>query len=300
MDEGPDKPFFDLSFIDAQRGFAAGAYGLLFATADGGQSWRPLPARAANPQGLHLYGLRATAGQLVVAGEQGLLMRSVDGGASFEALPSPYKGSFLGLLQTPGGHLVAHGLRGSAYRVGPGASRWDRLESQTAATLDKAGVGSAPVYVSLPAKPSAFDQGFREFLITKMVQGGKQVLTTPNPQALEVSYQTQVVRHNSPRPHFIPGGFTMLAGGLIAAYGLRHEHIDAKLFAALAGTGALDYANSINSGGPTATELILTTTVTRGGQYLARKTDVYYLENADTPLFTRPSYKNVNMKVVSQ
>ena len=28
--------------------------------------------------------------------------------------------------------------------------------------------------------------------------------------------------------------------------------------------------------------------------------DVYYLENADTPLFTRPSYKNVNMKVVSQ
>jgi len=27
---------------------------------------------------------------------------------------------------------------------------------------------------------------------------------------------------------------------------------------------------------------------------------VYYLENADTPLFMRPSYKSVNMKVVSQ
>ena len=67
-------------------------------------------------------------------------MRSVDGGASFEALPSPYKGSFLGLLQTPGGHLVAHGLRGSAYRAGPGASRWDRLESQTAATLGASAV----------------------------------------------------------------------------------------------------------------------------------------------------------------
>ena len=37
-----------------------------------------------------------------------------------------------------------------------------------------------------------------------------------------------------------------------------------------------------------------------GGQYIARKTDVYYLENADTPLFMRPSYKSVNMKVVSQ
>ena len=140
VDEGPDKPFFDLSFIDAQRGFAAGAYGLLFATADGGKTWQPLPARPANPQGLHLYGLRATAGQLVVAGEQGLLMRSVDGGASFEALPSPYNGSFLGLLQTPGGHLVAHGLRGSAYRAGPGAARWDRLESQTAVTLSASAV----------------------------------------------------------------------------------------------------------------------------------------------------------------
>lgn len=45
--------------------------------------------------------------------------------------------------------------------------------------------------------------------------------------------------------------------------------------------------------------MILTTTVARGGQYVARKTDVYYLENADTPLFVRPS-KGVNMKVVSQ
>ncbi|MDZ4174779.1 MAG: YCF48-related protein, partial [Hydrogenophaga sp.] len=140
VDEGPDKPFFDLSFIDTRRGFAAGAYGLLFATADGGRTWQPRSARPANPQGLHLYDLRATAGQLVVAGEQGLLMRSTDGGASFEALPSPYKGSFLGLLQTPGGHLIAHGLRGSVYRAGPDAARWERLESQTGATLGASAV----------------------------------------------------------------------------------------------------------------------------------------------------------------
>ncbi|MBT9462848.1 YCF48-related protein [Hydrogenophaga sp.] len=140
VDEGPDKPFFDLSFIDTRRGFAAGAYGLLFATVDGGQTWQARSARAANPQGLHLYGLRATASQLVVAGEQGLLMRSVDGGATFSALPSPYKGSFLGLLQTPGGQLIAHGLRGSAYRADPDASRWERLDSQTTATLSASAV----------------------------------------------------------------------------------------------------------------------------------------------------------------
>ena len=74
----------------------------------------------------------------------------------------------------------------------------------------------------------------------------------------------------------------------------------AELLAALGLTAAADYGASINSGGPTNTEMILTTTVTRGGQYIVRKTDVYYLENADTPLFMRPSYKSVNMKVVSQ
>ena len=37
----------------------------------------------------------------------------------------------------------------------------------------------------------------------------------------------QVVRHNSPRPHFIPGIYTMITAGLYAAYGLRlaeHGH----------------------------------------------------------------------------
>ena len=185
------------------------------------------------------------------------------------------------------------------------AGHWDLLSrdvvAQTLETLEKAGVDpNSQLYVSLPPNPSEFDSAFREFLITKLVQTGAGVRQVPDPALLEVTYHTQVVRHNSDRPHFIPGQFTMLAAGLFAAHGLRHQHIDTQLAAALGLTIAADYANSINSGGPTNTELILTTTVTRGGQYLARKTDVYYLENADTPLFTRPSYKNVNMKVVSQ
>lgn len=135
VDEGPDKPFFDLAFTDAQRGFAVGAYGLLFATLDGGRTWTPQPSRVANPGGLHLYGVRALANQIVIAGEQGLLMRSTDGGANFTAVPSPYKGSFLGLQQSPHGALVAHGLRGSAYRAGADGLNWVKLESPTPASL---------------------------------------------------------------------------------------------------------------------------------------------------------------------
>ena len=93
----------------------------------------------------------------------------------------------------------------------------------------------------------------------------------------------------------------MVAAGVMAAYGLRHSHLDTQLLAGLGLAGAADYVASIDSGGPTVTEMILTTTVTHGGRYIARKTDVYYLQNADTPLFMRPAYlQKVNMKVVSQ
>jgi hypothetical protein len=183
------------------------------------------------------------------------------------------------------------------------AGHWELVSrdvvSQTLATLDKAGVApGTPVHVALPSNPSAFDVGFRDFLITKLVQSGAVVQQMPG-QTLDVTYHAQLVRHNSERPHFIPGQFTMLAAGLMAAYGLRHEHLDAQALGVLGLAVAADYGASINSGGPTNTEMILTTTVARGGQYIARKTDVYYLENADTPLFMRPS-KSVNMKVVSQ
>ena len=86
----------------------------------------------------------------------------------------------------------------------------------------------------------------------------------------------------------------------MAAYGLRNAHLDAQLLATLGLAGAADYVASADSGGPTNTEMILTTTVAQGGQYIARKTDVYYLQNADTPLFMRSSYPKVHMRVVSQ
>ena len=192
----------------------------------------------------------------------------------------------------------------SQYKV-RSAGHWELLSrdvvAQTRVTLEKAGYApSTPLHVAAPPQSSAFDLGFRDFLITELVQGGATVQQNPG-AVLEVTYNTQVVRHNSARPHFIPGQFTMLAAGVMAAYGLRHQHLDTQLLATLGLTGAADYANSINSGGPTNTELILTTTVSRAGQYVARKTDVYYLENADTPLFVRPAhYRAVNMKVVLQ
>ena len=129
VEEGADKPFFDLEFIDAQRGFAVGAYGLMFSTVDGGKTWVAVGPRLPNPKSLHLDGLRASGNTLLIAGEQGLLLRSTDGGASFSALESPYKGSFFGLLHTAGDVWVVYGLRGTAYRSINAGTQWEKLDT---------------------------------------------------------------------------------------------------------------------------------------------------------------------------
>ncbi len=166
------------------------------------------------------------------------------------------------------------------------AGHWGLLSNdvakQTLESLNKLGV-SGNLYVALPTNATAFDKAFNNFLITDLVKSGRVVQQYPD-QALEVSYQTQVVRHNSPRPNFLPGRFTMITTGLYAAYGLGTAPYGDKLAGGLAAAVGADYIASESSGGPTATELILTTTIASGGRYLVRKTDVYYVEEADTTL----------------
>lgn len=182
------------------------------------------------------------------------------------------------------------------------AGHWNLLSkdvvTQTLETLTKVG-SSAGMYVSLPPNATTFDKAFHEFLITELVKSGRVVQQSPD-KAMEVSYQVQIVRHNSPRPHFVPGRFSMVTAGLYALYGLRAEHLDAQLMGGLGLAAAADYVASVDSGGPTHTEMILTTTVATGGRYLARKTDIYYLQDEDAALFKTYSnhYAAQTMKVV--
>lgn len=173
------------------------------------------------------------------------------------------------------------------------AGHWEALTGdvakQTIALLQRSGVEpEQPLYVSLPESASAFEHGFREMLITKLVSRGRHVLQHPQADALQLSYSTQLVVHRSVRPQYVPGQFTLVAAGLMAAYGLRAEHLDSKLLATLGLTGAADLASSLSSGGATHTELILSTAVLHADRYLSRTTDVYYLEDADTSLFVPP------------
>ena len=170
---------------------------------------------------------------------------------------------------------------------------------QTLRMLDTAGVAeNARLTVVMPDKASAFEKTFHDMIVTEIVQTGRRV-TTSEQNPLQLTYKVQVVVHNSPRPHFVPGFFTALAGGVSVAYGLRNAHLDTHLLSGLGLAVAADQGSSQYSGGPTATELVLTTSAGTPDQILSRKTDVYYLENVDATLFKQaPEFKT--LKVVSQ
>jgi len=138
VSDGPDKPFFDI-WMDAQgRGFAVGAFNLIFRTEDAGAHWRYWSPRLENPYGLHLYALARLGDRYFIAGEQGLLLRSDDGGEHFQALESPYEGSWFGLLASREGDLLVYGLRGNAYVSRDGGERWEACKTGSRVSFSSA------------------------------------------------------------------------------------------------------------------------------------------------------------------
>ncbi|MBV8500336.1 MAG: glycosyl hydrolase [Paucibacter sp.] len=133
-DAGPDKPFLDLFFTSAEKGFVVGAYNLIFRTVDGGKSWQPWFDRTNNPKFFNLYAIRPCGDSLCIAGEAGLLLK-LDGKAQrFQALASPYEGSFFGLVAAKAG-LIAFGMRGHAYLSSDEGRSWQPLDTGLGASI---------------------------------------------------------------------------------------------------------------------------------------------------------------------
>lgn len=125
--DGADKPLLDVLVLDSRRAIVIGAYGLAFATEDGGATWASWMARMDNPKGLHLYALRSHGDKFLIAGEQGLVLRSDDGGRSFRRLATPYKGSFFTAELSSDSDIVVAGLRGNVWRSTDAGSTWNQI-----------------------------------------------------------------------------------------------------------------------------------------------------------------------------
>ncbi|WLI04528.1 YCF48-related protein [Pseudomonas sp. FP597] len=140
IDDGPDKPFLALSFADKKRGLVTGAYGLVLATEDGGQTWQSWSGRVPNDRGLHLYAAARQGNSIYLAGEQGLLLRSTDGGEHFVALHSPYEGSYFAAALSQNGLLYIGGLRGHLFVSGDQGNSFQALANPIPASINSINV----------------------------------------------------------------------------------------------------------------------------------------------------------------
>lgn len=172
---------------------------------------------------------------------------------------------------------------------------WDVLAedvaARVAARLAAAGDAATPLYVT-PQPETSFGQGFRSLLLARLADKGLRLTTQPG--GLQLEYEAQLIEHGATLPSNLPLPTTMLAGGIVVARDLlAYEHTVASgVLGALAIGGAIDAASWARqgsaAGGPTRTELLISTALRQGDQYLARSADIYYIEGADAGLY-RPA-----------
>ena len=125
QDPGADGPLLAVWFDADGHGLAAGAYGRILESRDGGASWQAADLASGDP---HLNAIaRGPDGRLLIAGEAGTLLRSSRDGQAWETLDSPYAGSYFGLLPTPDGALLAFGMRGHLYRSRDAGEHWEAI-----------------------------------------------------------------------------------------------------------------------------------------------------------------------------
>ena len=154
--------------------------------------------------------------------------------------------------------------------------------------------GEYPIHVTV-ADNSGFNRGFLKLLKVHLLNRGVSVSAVPT--AVELEVQTQLVQHESglPRSFPVPMAGTILGTGVGVWRDWAVHYSDRTLLPGVAtalGVGAgvaLDmaqlYTQGAAAGGPTRTEVLITTSLESGDRYLARTADVYYIEPEDSTLY---------------
>lgn len=169
------------------------------------------------------------------------------------------------------------------------AQHWNVLADDVASRINNELILSdyleTPVYIKTtcgdednpcePYETSAFNEGFRDLLITDLVNYGVPVRQQPDPDAIIVHYKVQVVYHHATRVRPVQPG---LLTGLTAAITVLRNAPSEVLTVALAGMVDLAYNNAVHSG---HFEVIITTSMVSQDRYLFRTSDIYYINDKD-------------------
>lgn len=177
---------------------------------------------------------------------------------------------------------------------------WDLLASDVAqriaAKAALAGLEKQTFYL-VPATTTPFNRAFGDLLLTRLVDKGMTLASSPvvdNSDGAYIRFDTQVVSHESSGHNLPTLPLTSLAAGLAV---LRDAWLHTPSTASGVAAGlALGLTADLSSqllsgtasGGPTRTELLVSTSLELGQRFVTRTSDIYYIEAEDARLFTPP------------
>jgi photosystem II stability/assembly factor-like uncharacterized protein len=135
LDSGPIDPFLDVLFTSPEKGWAVGAYGMVYYTENAGADWQLAAGRITNPDRYHFYAAdKDEAGNLYLSGEAGLLYHSHDGGESWVQNDDVYIGSLFGIVHQ-GSRVFTFGLRGNIFQSEDAGVTWTPVINPTSFSL---------------------------------------------------------------------------------------------------------------------------------------------------------------------
>ncbi len=136
IEQGADKPFFKVHFENATDGIAVGAYGIFFATTDGGNTWTPRMEALDVFQYVHLFDIEKHDGNYVFAGEIGNLFMFDEETGDYVPREYPYDGSIFTVVATSERGFFAGGLQGTAFYSADGGESWISSEKPRSGAIN--------------------------------------------------------------------------------------------------------------------------------------------------------------------
>ena len=138
-----------------------------------------------------------------------------------------------------------------------------------------------------------FNEGFRDLLITELVNFGIPTSAIPDREALTVNYKVQVVHYRADRVRTVrPGLITALTTAVAV---LRNAPAEILAISLAAG---VDYANSTYVA-TSNFEVIITTSMVFRNKYLFRSSDIYYINGADYHHFQKDINSSKEIRLTS-
>jgi hypothetical protein len=188
------------------------------------------------------------------------------------------------------------------------AKHWDILAADVANKINNELIRNdflnASVYVKTtcgtdaipcePAETSQFNEGFRDLLLTQLVNYGIPTSTSIDRDVIVIDYKVQVILHSDGR---VPQPPTGTVTGLTAAISVLRDAPTQLL--AIAVAGAYDYYTGVRAMNSNY-EIVITTSMVSKKKYIFRSSDIYYINDADFWHYQNPMDRTKEIQLTNR